>query len=272
MILASKNDRYEISRQVAEASTYRLYLCRQESSGRTCLLQIATEKNHNTAMDLTVFYLNRLKEQSDRLEAEFEKVKEAPHIFLNYALGFPELVDSWICNEQGSRRINILAFRGIEDIASVVPISNITEKDGLRVDLRTSAWIMGKVLKLLVFAHDLGISIGNLRTTDILIQPEEHYVILFNWTDAKSNEQVPSDLVKQDISQATQSIITILGGNFENREFIDDGDPGFSRYTEFLLALADGKYTDAARAHKNFYELIDGIWERKFYPFTTHGL
>ncbi len=188
-------------------------------------------------------------------------------------MGFPELIEGWACQEQGGRRINILAFRRIEDVTTVVPLHNITTRDHLRVDLRTSAWIMGKSLKLLVFAHDFDVSVGNVGTRDILIQPDEHYVVFFNWTGAKSHTGgVPSDVKRHDISQAAKAIITIIGGDFEKRAFPNFATERAREYIDFLMALANGKMSDAARVHSNFYELINSIWERKFYPFTSYKL
>lgn len=270
MIIKSPTNQYNVGKQVGNTSKYRLYLCNEKGTEHQCLLQIAADATLNGELERAAYILEELKRKSDELEVEYSTVKKDQEVFLNYDLGFPELMDSFICQEQGGRRINILAFRNVEDVSSMVPLINITAKDRQRVDLRTSAWIMGKLLKLLVFAHSQGISVGLLGGSNILIEPDEHYVLIFDWSVARTHsEAVPAETRREEISQAAQAVITVIGGNLETGVFPGDGEKGFKPYTEHLLRLARGCESNAERAHKNFYELIDSLWKREFYPFTT---
>jgi len=265
-----KNDSrlYQIGKGVAETGNYRLYLCRD--GPKECLLQIATSVEYNGELQRAAYILRELQRRADELEEEYALVKTNPDAMLNYGLGFPELVDSFVYQEQGGRWINILAFRSIEDIGKLVPLLNITEKDRLRVDLRTSAWIMGKYLKLFVFTHSEGISIGLNSGNNILIEPDQHYVVIFDWTAAQiRSEKIPVETRRQEISQAAQAVITALGGNLETGTFPDDGDKNSTKYADYLLQLARGNESNAKRAHAKFYELIDSLWKREYYPFTT---
>lgn len=261
---------YQVGKKVAETGNYRLYLCRQDGTGRQYLLQIATSVEHNGGLDRTAYVLRELKHRADELEVEYARVKTDPKVMLNYDLGFPELVDSFVCQEQGGRRINVLAFRNVEDVSRLVPLVNITDKDRLRVDLRTSAWIMGKLLKLLVFAHNEGIAVGLLNGNNVVIEPDEHYVVIFDWSAAQTySEEVPGEVQRQEISRAAQAVVVVLGGDLKTGIFPDDGDKA---YTDHIMRLVRGDRGDTERAHKEFYELIDGLWERKYYPFTTEPL
>lgn len=273
MIVESDSQRYLVGDRVADFGAYRLYLCKQENTGRQCLFQIAADIGRNGLLDRAAYLLTELKRSSDELEEEYALVRKDPKVLLNYDLGFPELVDSFICHGQGGRRVNILAFRNVEDVGRMVPIRNITEKDHRRVDLRTSAWIMGKTLKLLEFAHSQGITVGRVDGANILIEPDEHYVVLFDWSDAHTHaDTIPRKTTSNEIAQAAQAIITVLGGDFKTRSFPNDGEETFVRYTDHLLRLADGSQHTAETAHEEFYELIDGLWRREFYPFTFHTL
>lgn len=270
MIVEGLSGRYTLGTQVAETEKYRLYLCREESTGQECLLQIATDNQHDGTLCRSAVRLEVLKRAADALEAEYEKVRENPEMRLNYAIGFPELIDSFPCIPQGSRQINILAFRNVEDVRHMVPLCNITVRDHLRVDFRTSAWIMGKLLKLLVFAHSQGIAVGRLDSANILIEPKQHYVLFFDWSEAfVYPETVPTEIARQEIAQAANAVITVVGGNLETRTFPDDGDTAQDRYTDFLLQLADGRQRDAQQAHTEFYKLVDELWKREYYEFTT---
>ena len=264
---------YQVSKKVAETGNYRLYLCTQGGGERQCLMQITTTVEHNGELQRAAYILKELQRRADELEEEYAHVKTDPKVILNYKLGFPELVDSFICEEQGRRQINILAFRNVDDVSKVVPLINITERDRLRVDLRTSAWIMGKLLKLLAFAHSEGISIRLMTGGNILIEPDQHYVLIFDWSEARTySERIPTAEQRQEISQAAQTVITVLGGSLETGVSPDDDEEAFVRYTEHLLRLARGSECNAQRAHEEFYKLIDLLWERKYYPFTAKPL
>lgn len=264
---------YHVGDKVADNDKYRLYLCIQEETGRQCLLQVATAVEHNGNLERATYILRELKRRSDELEAEYESVKKDPEMMLNYDLAFPELVDSFIYHEQGGRRINILAFRNVEDVSNMVPLINITSKDHLRIDLRTSAWIMGKLLKLLVFAHSEGISIDLVSGSNILIEPKEHYVLIFDWSDAQIYPgKIPMHIRNEEIAQAAQAVVIALGGDLETGAFPDDGKEAFKQYTDHLRRLAYRSEMNAGKAHGKFYELIDSLWKREYYPFTTKSL
>jgi hypothetical protein len=271
-IFANGPNRYEADGLVAKAGKFRLYLCKQMETGRQCLFQLATQVADNGLLDRNAFILRELKAKADELEEEYAKVRVNANDLLNYALGFPELVDSFIC--QGyERRANVLAFRNIEKISQMVPLRNIVVKDHRRVDLRTSAWIMGKSLKLLAFAHSLGISVGRIDATNILIEPDQHYVVFFDLSDAVLySEIVPVEIRCREIAEAAQTVIVILGGNLKTRTFSSQVEERVQPYVEYLWQLADGNQRDAQKVHAQFYELIDGLWERAFYAFTSHPI
>lgn len=271
--IRSDSHAYQIFNQVAESVDYRIYVCRQDGAGRECLLQIAAASSQNGGLDRAAYLLKTLEVRATELEAEYAAIRTDPKSVLNYQLGFPEVVDTFVCREQGNRRVNVLAFRSVEKVGQMVPLRNITARDKLRVDLRSSVWIMGKLLKLLVFTHGENIAIRQLGGRNILIEPDQHYVVLFDWAGAESYpEEIPEAIRRQEIAQAAKSVITVLGGDLATGTFPDDGDPGFAKYTKFLLQLAAGHYRNAQKAHAKFYELADSLWPREFYPFTCHSL
>jgi len=280
MAVEDGRNRYEVGALVASSKKFELYLCKQVESGRECLFQIATEVANNGMLDRTAFILEELERKAAELEEEYAKVRTDPKMFINYDLGFPELVDSFVCeewktNKSGLLQVNILGFRGIERINQLAPIRNIVVKDHRRIDLRTSAWIMGKSLKILDFAHSLGISVGRIDATNILIEADQHRVVFFDWSDAQlypKSEIIPSEIRRREISETARAIIFILGGNLETREFPGEIDEQFKPYIEYLWQLADEKQRDAKEAYTQFYKLVDELWERVFYPFTTHSI
>lgn len=264
---------YSVGKMVAETETYRLYLSKYEETGRQCLLQIATSVEHNGKLDRAVFIIKELSSRADSVEKEYAKVKTDPNQMLNYGLSLPEVIDSFVCEEQGKRRINILAFKNVENVSSMVPLINITTKDRLRVDLRTSVWIMGKLLKLLAFTQSEGISIGLVSGNNILIEPDQHYVLVFDWSEAQMHSGIISrEIRSKEIVQAAQATIRVLGGDPETEFIPNDGDEKFAPYIDYLLQLARATESNTERAHASFYELVDTIWKREFYQFTTKPL
>ena len=269
---------YYSGKPAGEARHYKQFFCETED-GRECLLQIAREPADNGVLDRFVLALRELKEKADEFEEAFAKKKLDPangidsKKFLNYDLGFPQVVDSFISSEQGGRRINILAFREVKRVSDMHPLAKYIRVANERCDLRTSVWIIGKALKLIDLAHMMGFSLQEMKTGNILIQPEQHYVVLFNPGIKMYPDEVPMEQRRTEIMQTARSVIQLLGGDYQTRTFPlypDGNDPGFGPYTNHLLTLAGGGEWDAHEAHARFYNLVDRFWERKFYPATFY--
>jgi hypothetical protein len=269
MAINSQDHEYEVGAKVAETDLYRIYLCKQADTNRSCLLQIASEPEGNGPLQRSAFLLQRLAVRAEELEVEYARVTKDPNRSLGYDLGFPELVESFISADQGGRVVNILAFRNVDDPHNMTPISNIIRKDRLRADLRTSAWIMGKTLKMLGFTQDAGIGMGQVNEDSILLEPDEHYVLLFDFAAAATfDDRVPRETRAAEIVQAAKTVIELVAGDVASGKFPDDEDGRLKPYTDFLLGLASGDQGDAHQAHREFYSLVDTLWERGFYPAT----
>jgi len=256
---------------VRQTDDYRIYLCKQRGAKRDLLMQVPVDMAFNAALDRSAYILQQLAADAEDLEAEYARTHKGK---LNYGLGFPEVVESFLLDaDQGGRRVNVLAFRNVDDVSRMVPLDNIITKDQQRVDPGTSAWVMGKALKTILFAHSRGFSMNQLDTVSILIEPEVHYVVPFDWLKAEAHaDGVPADTSREDIKQAARSVIALMGGDHMTRSFPKGVASDYGDYTEYLLFLAGGGQHDASRAHKAFYALCDTIWEPKFHPFTSYPL
>ncbi len=274
MILGNGSRQYHIDDPandlVAKTDSYRLYLCSLNGGvEKTHLLQIATEVAHNGDLDRAAYFLGVLGQHAENLEKEYACIKTDPNDMLNYQLCFPELVDSFVPEGQGDRRVNVLGFRSVDDVRQMVPLHNIVQRDHRRVDLRTSVWIMGKLLKILTFAHDAGMAVHDLSLGNILIEPERHYVVVFNWAAAeKHSEGVSGLMVREEIRGGAQSVIEVLGGS-DTETIPNDGDEQYERYADHLLELAHNGNRNADSAHRAFYALVDELWPRGYHPFTS---
>ncbi|MBI4257242.1 serine/threonine protein kinase [Candidatus Uhrbacteria bacterium] len=271
IITSPTGTEYMVGDLVGQTATYRLYLCTQVGTGRQCLLQVAKETTHNGDLDRTAYILRELRAKADELERQYESRRRFPDERLNYHFGFPEAVESFVVKEQGGRRINVLVFPCVDNVIQLVPLYNIIYKDHKRVNTRTSAWIMGKILKILVFAHDQEFQVNNLEPSNILIEPDLHFVVVFDWSDARSSPHgMEADLTRADIMKAAHAVITLLGGDATMRSFPEDGVENASVYLDHLLQLAAGRQSSAAHAHKEFYQLLkNSLHWKGFHPFTT---
>lgn len=261
---------YVVGRQVAKAEKYTLH--KSEVGDRECLLQIATDCRFNTELDRAAYILRELQGQAEALEEEFSekhKLDKKPVAPLNYGLQFPELMDDFWSPECDERKVCVLGFRNVDKLIEMVPLSFIKD-EGLRVDIKTSAWIMGKLLKLLAFAHTNGFSINQLGCKNVLIHRDQHYVLVFDWMKAQIHSgAIPLELRHKDITQAAKSVVSVLGGNFESIPDDPDGCEGYDQYAGLLSKFVRGGEVDALRGHSSFYELVEKLWKKEFHPFTT---
>ncbi len=261
-------NKYEVKELVAEADTFRLYRCVDKATGEERLLQIAAERKDNGVLEKAAYILGQLKIRSEELEKAYCDVRVDPNSVLNYDLGFPTLVDSFCYEEQEGRRVNILKFECVDTLQRLVPMQNILEKDQMRIDCRTSIWIVGRLLKTLTLAHAMGYQVRRLDVASILLELENHYPILYDWTQAVAHPQaLARDVALSDIVAVAKSVIMLLGGDWETGEFYAEDVEGFIPYTEFMIRLARGSHSSAQKAHTDFYKLVDSIWVKGFHPY-----
>lgn len=269
MNITGKTGEYEIGDMVARNPRYRLYNC-TDGSGRELLFQVAADPKRNGEVSRNAWVLSRLEKQAAEIEQEYAEVVGKGN--LNYELGFPEVLDSFLAQ---AKQVNILGFRNVPSVKTIIPVVKIW-KDSLRVDLRTSAWMMGKLLKLLVFAHDNRLQLGESKVSgnNVLIEPDQHYVLLFDWSQATIHEEeVPAKIRRGEIKAAAEVIIKALGDDLERAQE-NEADKVLTNY---LRSLATSGESSAKKAHETFYGIVDSltenpdsVWRRGFYKFTTY--
>lgn len=266
MKLKGKTTEYEVGALVAQDDRFDIYFCEDVGDVTKRFLLVVAKEGMNQFVDRWAFALGEMSHEAARLEKAYAEVKKDPNDRLNYQLMFPVLMETF--KSPGGRQVMILAFMYSEPSA-MVPIARMIHKDRLRVDLKTSVWMMGKLLKLLTFAHSQGISMGQVDTGSILIEPDHHHVVGFNWSDAAMYDTLSDDVAKQEIADAALVVVDALEGDAETRVIPNNEGEEGERYIAHLWTLVDGLHGDAAVAHQRFYELVEKLWKRTFYPFTT---
>ena len=266
--------KYEVGALLAETTAYRVYLCQEVESGLQYLLQIASSVEQSGKLDKASFALGKLK----TIAAEYETLhaEQGGTRLLSYERLFPMLIDSFVPERQGGRRVNILGFSEVDDVKTLVPLSNLTAKDHQRIDLRSSAWILGRLLKLLGMTHSEGISVNMLSGANVLIEPSRHFAVVFDWSSAQTHpgQLVPRKNRVEDVANAAKAVFIALGGDplTADYPYVRETDDNDRRYIALVTRIMQQRESSAERAHQQLYGLIDDIYGRKFHPFTPMPL
>ncbi len=134
---------------------------------------------------------------------------------------------------------------------------------------------MGKFLKVLAFVHDQGVTVETITPDNMLIEPAQHYIAFFDWSDAQlSSGTVTSEKARREASECARVVMSALGGSSDTGGLPAHPDLTDGRYAGLLTKIARGGYSDASMAHADFYRLIRELWPRMpnrsaFHPFTT---
>ena len=263
---------YSVEKRIGGTERYTTYLAHDENNlEMDYMLKIASEVGYNGVLDREAFLLKELRERALQLEVEYSRVN--PGAILNYQRGFPNLIETFVAREQGGRRVLILAFDTADQVGDLVSLSMIRERLQMRVDPKTSAWIMGKTLKILGLAHSENIQVGSVTGDDILIVREHHLVTLFDWSQAiRHPGKIPHAISRAEIASAARQVIIVLGGDPNTGIIPNDEQLQDDVYQKFLTGLVRGSYYDAHEAHSAFYQLVEAQWPRKFHPYTAYSI
>lgn len=272
-VVHSPTRAYEIVKLIGSTGLCKFYLVREAGTTRDLVLKVAQAAEHNGVLDREAALLRDLKDASDRIEAEYASKNPGQHK-LNYQFCFPDLVESFVSEAQGGRRVTVVRFDGIEDFSKLSALGHIAARERTRIDPKTSAWIMGKLLKIIAFAHDQGVGIGNLDGDNIMIDRAEHFVLVFDWTDARRYEPViPQETAAAEIADAARALISTLGGDPATGTLPASEQLEDERYVYILRRMVSGRESDAFRLHGEFYGLIRELWPRRgFHPYTAYPL
>jgi serine/threonine protein kinase len=234
------------------------------------MLKIARRTAWNGLLDREAYLLQLMEKEAADLEAEYSKVKGGDKM-LNYQFFFPKLVESFVSTEQGGSRINIISLSHVADkISDLTPIGHLITKENVQIDPRTSAWILGKTLTALAFAKSMNVLIKDLSGDNILINRNQHYVTLLDWSGAIiSNGEIPKDMIRETIANSAKETFLIMGGDLSTGKLPENLQLQGNSYEKYLKDMMDGCFSDVHEAHRGFYEIVLSAWPREFYKFTT---
>lgn len=157
----------------------------------------------------------------------------------------------------GKKTRQALAFSAIEGL---VPLSEVREAYPNGVHPKDSAWMLRRLLLVLGLTHALHWAHGQVNESHILIHPEEHGLVLVDWSKAVHQDNWTALSAKEDIVDALGVV-----------KDLTDMKQASVRLQRFYTGCLDypQRLPDALQLREEFTELIEELWgARKFRPFA----
>lgn len=248
----------------SDARQIKIYRVRSIADGKIKLLKVPYDKLSNNLIQNEADFLRFLADKSDEFE---KKNKQLGNEYLiHYDWLFPVLEDSFLTGpEQGGRQMNLLSICDAH-VADFVPLAKMFSD--YRVDARTSAWMLGRMLKLQTFVEQCGASFCAHRDY-IIFEPKSHRLVYLNWLDATRNPDNFRDNVASLKESAT--CFTCWTNWYSEEEGLEYDSDRFTNEEELLETyrfLAEYPEIDAIEAHRILYKTLDSLWGRNYHPFT----
>lgn len=182
--------------------------------------------------------------------------------------------------EESSRRANIFLDEGWD----LYSLAQIRERYPEGIDPKDMAWMFRRLIQVIGLANEVGYTHGSILPPNVLIDPENHGLVLWNWAYAVKRpgriRTMVSDykdwyppevgmrqnvLVGADLYMAAKCMEWVMG---------DQEVPDRIRY--FLKGmqnpLASKRVNNAREVWQQFHDLVVGVWgERKYHPFTMES-
>jgi len=263
---------YTIDEVVAYGDLCNLHRCRSTSLFREhhAIIKIPRDSQANAYMRSEAHALRRLLEQ-DRL-----------HHFAPFLPTCLESID--IIDEPGRepRVANVLAFFAPPE--EFHTLAKLREFFPRGLDPKHMAWIWRRLLNVLRFVHDSGVSHNAILPIHVLIEPKEHKLIVVGWCSAHCTGSPNSSRLMSgsyvnwysrathsgpqlDISFAARCMLELVGGNGATPSSPDSLDPVFKRYFARCLNPSATESNNAHKLLEDFDHLIEILWgPRRFRP------
>lgn len=262
--LKSKEITYEVGSLFLENELFRFYEVHSKKfPEEVLLLKIPKSRINNYILEKEELLLKEMAKFAE----EVDRVGEPQ----GYQICFPKVFDSFIASTEQGRFTLILSLKNtVDSLSDFFCVENILQKN-YRIDPKTSVWILGKTLKLMLFIHFQNIVINGLSNKNLFIDKKNHLIHILDWTNAKMLPSLNKKNIFTEIKNLVQNVILLLGGD-ANTGIIPDHDQlegDGILYRQILINLLDkNMFLGAEETHKYFYENVEKIWVKGYHPFT----
>ncbi len=202
-----------------------------------------------------------------------------------------QLVDAFPYEEHATgilRQVIVLSY--VDGLFSLTEVKQVYPQG---IDVRDMAWIWRRLLIALDFAHSNGVIHGCVLPPHILIHPEEHGVMLIDWSYAvldPANTHAwikaisspyrawyPAEVFAReeprpglDLYMASKCMIDLLGGDPQAQTMPESVPWQIQNHLRgCLLPRSHQRLQDAHILRQEFDELLERLWgPRRFHPFS----
>lgn len=202
-----------------------------------------------------------------------------------------QLIDAFPYEERATgivRQVTVLSYG--EGLFSLQEVKAAYPRG---IDAKDMAWMWRRLLVALEFAHENAIIHGCVLPTHILIHPEQHGVVLIDWSYAVLNPQAtsawisaisthyrdwyPAEIFSRgepqpglDIFLAGKCMIDLLGGDPQQRTMPESVPWQIQSYLKgCTLPSPSQRPQDARTLRQDFDELLERLWgPRRFRMFS----
>ena len=248
----------EIGRLFGKSERVHIYL--GTKAQEPVILKVAATIDDNDVITDESSFFNVLDNKITEIDELQSRIGEK---LAHYGWLFTKPIDLFMEETQGNRYISVYAIPEIkpEDITSMTKLCNNVE-----IDVRTSVWIIGRLLKIYGFFELMSLEDSNVTkypqfsADSYLIDPKHHRVLFYNCPSKVYEDVTASDYIKA-IS------------NFMLGWVCANDDPDEQEYVELLKDFAEKGRGKASEAHTELYDLVKEKWGIQYYPFTyrDHG-
>lgn len=255
------------------AKTGRSYLVKEKISGGDIADVFACD-------DSKVFKIARHPRDNDLIRNEAATLRHlTENVGDDFEMYFPKVVDQIGLRQDGGVVRQSLVLERLEGFYS---LEDVVRRKG-RIDYLDMAWMWRRVLTALSAAHGNGVIHGAALPPHVMIQPEQHGVVLIDWAYSVRSGPIraisrryrnwypPEVEAKQtatgatDIYLAARSMVYLVGGA--------DNLPKALRayFRACLLAQQATRLDDPGWALETFDEILERLHgRRKFRPFSMN--
>jgi hypothetical protein len=240
---------------LVETSMWRLVIAKYPS-GQNGLVMIASKPEFNYLVEKQAHVLTTLQEMAAAEDA-------LPGIMPHYGAFFPTMVQTMQTEEDEPRSGVFMGYNpAVSTYKQLVPLS--VALAGKRVDLQTGLWMLGKSLKVLEFVHAIGLTVGFVDESNLLLETALHGVFILNWMDAIEESATEEDK-KAEIKKIAEIVWRAVGGTEKSDPPYDEkvmSKTGYDEFVAVLKRLMSGDAKSAGDEMTALYEMADRIWAR----------
>ena len=273
-VLQTRKREYSIEGAYLQDGIFNLYPCSFSEHGR---IQRAVLKIVRDPWD------NDLVENELRALEALARGKDAKK-FSSY---IPDLIDAFLYEDAGVHR-QAVVFRSYENWFSLEDVHKAYPGG---IDPKDMAWMWRRLLVVLGFSHISNVLHGAVLPRNIWILPEEHGLMLVNWSHALVDPATTGEVLKTvipeyadwypqealnkeipsfgtDIQMSAKCMLWLLGGDPREKNVPNSVPAPIKAFLKGCILPGKRAPQKAWTLLEEFDELIGKLWgKRKFHPF-----